>query len=94
MVTRGFWKDLSNVSLWNMHGGLGVLYSAYITHVFNVTNLESFTKLIQLKFEPLRYYTDGQHASANIFQQISQNSYSGKLIIPAKHKCCTYTIFF
>ena len=40
-------------------------YSTYILQVFNFanfTNLESFMKLIQLKFEP--------HASAKIFQQI------------------------
>ena len=50
-------KDLSNVSLCNMHGGFVVLYSAYISHVFNILTLELFAKLIQLKFEPLHCYS-------------------------------------
>ena len=48
------------------------VYSAYISWVFNFTNLESFTKFIQLKFEPLHCHT---HAWATriheFFQQIS-----------------------
>ena len=46
---------------------------ACISRVFkfaNFTNLESFTKFVQLKFEPLRFHAHGQHASAKFFQQI------------------------
>ena len=64
-----------------------IYYSAYISRVFNLVNLESFTKLIQLKFEPLRCHTHGQHEFAKFF---SMNSFKASLYLrkfrPAKYK--------
>ena len=60
-------------------GDLSILYSTYILQVFNFVNfanLESFTKFIQLKFEPLCCHTHGQHTSAKFFHEFVQNSYS------------------
>ena len=54
-------------------------YSAYILRVFNFTNftnLESFAKFIQLKFQPLCCNTHGQH---KFVKEFLQSSYSQNL---------------
>ena len=61
-----------------------ILYSTYISRVFNFanfTNLESFAKFIQLKFEPLRC---NMHLP-NFFNKFLQSSYLGKFRL-AKYK--------
>ena len=47
-----------------------ISYRTYISRVFNFVNLESFTKLIQLKFEPLHCHTHGQHEFVDFSQQL------------------------
>ena len=45
----------------------------------NFTNLESFVKFIQLKFEPLCCHVHGQHASAKYFSRIPSKQLFAKI---------------
>ena len=64
-----------------------ILYSTYISRVFNFVNLESFAKFIQLKIELLRHHTHEQHEFAKLF---SMNSFKAAIYLrkfrPAKYK--------